>query len=102
MGESLPASVLVNIPEDRPLTQARVAEVQALLQVFQSGDLLTRQTTLEAISSLMPALEKVDVPVELELAGSEMRAAGRGNSFDDFNDTTDNEDDTNGDEPTGP
>lgn len=93
MGSTLPAGVVANIPEDRVLNQARVAEVQSLLQVYQSGDLLTRQTTLEAIASLMPALEQVDVPKELELAGSEMRSMGRGNQIDPMGMTDDTEDD---------
>lgn len=101
MGATLPASVVANIPEDRPLTQARVAEVQALLQVYQSGDLLTRKTTLEALASLMPALEKVDPRVELELAMSELRSAGRGNSLDDMDtgDEMEPEDDPEDDDP---
>jgi len=84
MGSPMPRECIVNIPEDRPLTQGRLEEVHAILAIYNAGDLLPKKDALTALASVVPSLEKIDVDEAIEIAQSEPRRAGTGDLGEEF------------------
>lgn len=101
MGSTVPEDVRANIPEDRPLTQGRLDEVNAILAVLKTGGLLKRETALSALQSVIPSLEQIDAAEEVEAAQSEWGVAGMGDGEDEFGagvDMDEDEENDDGDE----
>lgn len=84
MGEEVSREVRANIAEDRPLTQGRLDEVNAILSVHKAGGLIRRETALTALQSVLPSLEQIDPGEEVSAAEGEWERAGVGDPDDEF------------------